>query len=328
MIFEMSRQMLREYDGDLGYRKNLMRAFTHFPRHIGLNNRLPAPQPDFIEGLEVRAFGPFLRADDISGAMLYEDDAFSVTLPHLAGEWERDEGGMDKAIQQSAYVGAALVYARNQALSLIGNPDPPGHAVVRTFATNGNHIIFFAHFAAPSEKTGTTEYHQYRYASVDILDDYQGHKEGRQGLRNMQDYARYQSYVLKDQLWDCWQQNRGRAAERAPHPPPEDVPIPSVEHNSEPDGDVEAEEMPPPTKSRPRGRPRKKAARARRGAVAARNKSAGMPSRAPAPPRRPTGERRRSTRLLTIKTAGMPSNVGMHPGSSGPPRRSARLAPK
>ncbi len=164
--------MLKEYDDDMAYRKAWMRALTGFPRHVGLNNRLPIPQPDLVEGLEVMEFDPSLRADEISGAVLYGDDAHSVCLPHLAGEWKRDEGTMDEAIQQSAYVGAALVYARNQALSLIGKPDPPGHAVVRTFATDGNHLIFFAHYAAPSERTGTTRYHQYRYASVEILDTY------------------------------------------------------------------------------------------------------------------------------------------------------------
>ncbi|KAK3902572.1 hypothetical protein C8A05DRAFT_44022 [Staphylotrichum tortipilum] len=182
-------------------------------RHVGLNNRLPAPEPDFVEGLEMKAFRPHpFATTQVSGATLYQDDTCSVTLPHLAGEWKRDEGGMDKAIQQSAYVGAALVYAMNQPLSLIGKPDLPGHAVVRTFASEGNHLSFFAHYAAPSEEDGSTEYYQFRYASVEIRDTYQQHKEGRQGLRNTQDYARDQSYALRDQLETYWQQQRHRSS--------------------------------------------------------------------------------------------------------------------
>jgi hypothetical protein len=67
---------------------------------------------------------------------------------------------MEEAKLQSAYDGAALVYARDQALSLVGKPDPVGHAEITTFTTDGTNINFFAHYATPSEDD-TLKYHQY-----------------------------------------------------------------------------------------------------------------------------------------------------------------------
>ncbi len=40
-----------------------------------------------------------------------------MTLPHIAGEWKGPDGSMKEATLQSGYDGAALVYARNQALA-------------------------------------------------------------------------------------------------------------------------------------------------------------------------------------------------------------------
>jgi hypothetical protein len=100
---------------------------------------------------------------------------------------------------------------RNQALSYIGKPNPPGHAEVTTFTTNGANLNFFAHYAAPSED-GTLEYHQYPYVSVN-LKKYQEFKDGRRGLRNEQDHAREQSYASRDQLKEHWKQRRD-----GPHP--------------------------------------------------------------------------------------------------------------
>lgn len=108
------------------------------------------------------------------------------------------DGSMAEATLQSRYDGAALVYIRNQALSLIGKPDPPGHAQVRTFTTDGTNINFYTNYAAPSENNDTLEYHQHQYASANVKDTYQGYKDGYKGIRNEQDHAKDQSYVLKD----------------------------------------------------------------------------------------------------------------------------------
>ncbi|KAK0729122.1 hypothetical protein B0T21DRAFT_207365 [Apiosordaria backusii] len=197
-------QLLKQYDDDK-YNKVYNQSFTGFPQDVGFNNSLSAPQPDFTEGLQKHEYSPF-PLTDVNGAVLYKDDPFSLALPHLAGEWKGRGKDMEEARLQSSYVGAALVYARNQALSYIGEPDPPGHAEVTTFALDGININFFAHYAAPS-KNGKLEYHQYKYASANVKDSYQGHKDGRRGLRNQQDHARKQSYVLRDRLKEHWEQS-------------------------------------------------------------------------------------------------------------------------
>ncbi len=207
MVVEVSGKLLKEYD-DEGYQRAFNQAFTGFPKDVGFNNHLSAPQPGFAEGLEMQEYDPIPIGEHVSGAVLYEDDPRSLTLPHLAGEWKGRGKDMDEARLQCAYDGAALVYARNQALLYIGKSDPPGHAEVTTFTTDGTNLKFYAHYAAPSED-GTPKYHQYQYASADVTDSYQGHKDGRRGLRNEQDHAREQSYALRDQLKKHWEEGRG-----------------------------------------------------------------------------------------------------------------------
>lgn len=220
MVVEVSGQLLKKYDDD-SYTRSFNRAFTAFPKDVGFNNGLSAPQPDFVEGPEMQAYRPFPIHEHINGAVLYKDDRHSVTLPHLAGEWKGPDVNIAEATLQSGYDGAALVYARNQALSLIGKPDPPGHAEVRTFTMDGTNINFYAHYAAPSEEDGTIEYHQYQYASTNVKDSHKGHKDGRRGIRNEQDHARDQSYALRDRLKEHWKQRRGGL-----HLIAEGVPIP------------------------------------------------------------------------------------------------------
>jgi hypothetical protein len=190
------------------YNQAFNQTFTGFPQNAGFNNGLSAPQPDFVEGLEKKEFRPFPVDEDVGGAVLYKDNPFSITLPHLAGEWKGREKDIKKAWLQSAYDGAALVYGRNQALSYRGKSDPPGHAEFTTFTTDGTNLIMFAHYAAPSED-GTLKYHQYPIENTNLLNSYQEYKEGRRGLRNEQDYAKEQSYALRDQLKERWKNRRG-----------------------------------------------------------------------------------------------------------------------
>jgi hypothetical protein len=143
-----------------GYERVFNQAFTGFPKDVGFNNGLPAPQPDFVEGLEMPDYNPFPVDEHISGTVIYKDDPCSLTLPHLAGEWKGRGKDMDEARLQSAYDGAALVYERNQALSYLGKRDSPGHTEVTTFTTNGTNLDLYAHYAALSED-GTLKYHQY-----------------------------------------------------------------------------------------------------------------------------------------------------------------------
>ncbi|KAK0655231.1 hypothetical protein B0T16DRAFT_363724 [Cercophora newfieldiana] len=226
IVFEVGTKLLKEYD-DEGYRREFNRSFTNAPQDAGYNNGLSAPQPDFVEGLEKQEFRPFQVADHIPGAALYQDDPYSLTLPHIAGEWKGRGKDMEKAELQAAYDGAAMVYARTQALSYMGKSDPPGHAAITTFATDGTNLNMYAHYAAPSEEDpDILQYHQYLYASTNIKYSYQGYKDGRKGLRNAQDRAREQSYALKDQLKEYWKQQRSivhPVAEKEPLPAPEEA---------------------------------------------------------------------------------------------------------
>ncbi|KAK0612984.1 hypothetical protein B0T17DRAFT_542373 [Bombardia bombarda] len=157
MVFEVGGKLLKDYNDD-GYNRVFNQAFTGFPKDVGFNNSLSAPQPDFVEGLEMQEYRPFPVYKHIDGAVLYKDEPRSVTLTHLAGEWKGPDGNMKEAELQSAYNGAALVFARNQALSYLGKSDPPGHAEVTTFITDGTDLNLFAHYATRSED-GTLEYH-------------------------------------------------------------------------------------------------------------------------------------------------------------------------
>lgn len=194
-----------------GYDRVFNQAFTGLPRNLGFNNGLSTPQPDFIEGLEKEEYRPFSVDDHVPGAALYQDDPYSLILPQIAGEWKGPVGDIREARMQSAYDGAALVYGRNQALTYMGKSDPSGHAEITTFTTDGTNLNLYAHYATPSaEDEDTLEYHQYPISTTNIKDTYQGHKDGRKGLRNAQDYAKQQSYAMRDELKEYWKQHRDK----------------------------------------------------------------------------------------------------------------------
>ncbi|KAL2139153.1 hypothetical protein VTI28DRAFT_5717 [Corynascus sepedonium] len=109
---------------------------------------------------------------------------------------------------QCAYDGAALTYARNQALAYMGITDRPGFAEVTTFATDGTTINFYAHYAVQSEN-GAPEYHQCLISSINLTKSFQDFKEGWKQLRNLQDRARNSSYALLHQLKSHWASHRG-----------------------------------------------------------------------------------------------------------------------
>lgn len=55
-------------------------------KDVGFNDGLSAPQPDFVEGLCMQEYEPFLVNEYVSSAVLYKDNPCSLTLPHIAGE--------------------------------------------------------------------------------------------------------------------------------------------------------------------------------------------------------------------------------------------------
>lgn len=196
-------KLLKEYQ-DKGHIQEFNHAFSGFPKDAGMNNGISAPQPDFIEGLEMQEYYPFPIDEHIKGAVLYKDNPHSLALPQLAGEWRFRGKDMDGAELQSSYDGAALVYARNQALSYIGKPDLPGHSQVMTFTTDGTNLNLFAHYATRSSEDGRLQYHQYPVDSTNLTISHQRFKDGRRGLRNAQDWARQQTYILRDELKEHW----------------------------------------------------------------------------------------------------------------------------
>ncbi|EFX01617.1 heterokaryon incompatibility protein [Grosmannia clavigera kw1407] len=201
MVFEVGHQLLKKHE-DSGYKRSFGPSFKGLPKNAGFNNGLSAPQPDFVEGLRMEEYDPFPVDEYINGAVLCNFSPRSVTLPHLAGEWKGPSGNMRKAELQSAYDGAAMVYARNQALSYLEQPDRPGYAVVTTFTTDGTSLNLYAHYTSCANDD-TTQYHQYRFASANLT-TYQGYKNAQRGIRNEQDHAKAQSYALRDQLQAHW----------------------------------------------------------------------------------------------------------------------------
>ncbi|KAK0655514.1 hypothetical protein B0T16DRAFT_451177 [Cercophora newfieldiana] len=89
-------------------------------------------------------------------------------------------------------------------------------------------LAIFAHHTTLSEK-GTLEYHQYPIKSINLVNSYEGYKEGRRLLRNAQDRAREQSHALKEQLKEYYDQQRGGGGL---HPVTKEVPplpVPGIE---------------------------------------------------------------------------------------------------
>ncbi|KAL2135145.1 hypothetical protein VTI74DRAFT_9576 [Chaetomium olivicolor] len=208
VIVTMSPTFVKGYH-DEGYRAEYNQAFSAFPREVGFNNGLSPPHPDFVEGFEKAKYYPLPVDEYISGAVLYKDEPLSLVLPHVAGEWKRQGKDMREAQWQSAYDGAALVYARNQALSYLGKSDAPGVAEVFTFITDGTILNVFAHYAAETED-GRLQYHQYPVSSTLVTPSYEEFQEGRRRFRNMQDHARERSLDLKKELLEHWQHSLDR----------------------------------------------------------------------------------------------------------------------
>lgn len=195
ITIETSARLLKAYpqSPDSWYGGEYSQPCTVFPKQVGFNDGLPMLTPDFIEGFRARVFHPF-PIENIEGAVLHRDSPHPIVLPHIAGEWKRKGGNLEDAEFQAAHAGAAMVYARNQALAYIGRPDPPGVAQVLTFCLDGTFLRIFAHYAAT--ENGRTEYHQYTVKEMGILYTFEGFEEGRRWLRNMQEYAEKQSIAL------------------------------------------------------------------------------------------------------------------------------------
>jgi hypothetical protein len=94
-----------------------------------------------------------------------------------------------------------VVYSRARAQSFLGRSDPPGHATVQTFTTDGSRIQTYAHFATGIESDHEdSKYHQYLTSDTPLLASLADFKRGRLRIRNCQDSAKEASEALKDDL--------------------------------------------------------------------------------------------------------------------------------
>ncbi|KAI1491269.1 hypothetical protein F5X96DRAFT_632272 [Biscogniauxia mediterranea] len=203
-------------------RRALNEPFKGLPINAGFNCDLPKPQPHYVEALHVQDYRPFPLDEHIECAILvphkHRPD-HSLALPHLAGEWASPGESMGEARLRSAYHGAALVYARNQALAYMGSPDPPRHAEVITFITDGTTLVFFAHYArAPPDRYGIAlEYHQYPVATVSLTSSRTEFEGGRVVIEHIQEGAYRRSCELRDRLLEHWRSTcPGLWKERSP----------------------------------------------------------------------------------------------------------------
>ena len=163
---------------DRAYSRAWNQAFTAYPKNVGFNNGLSAPQPDFVQGFRQLEFEPFPIGEELDSAVLFNDDQNSIALPHFAGEWKGPGNDMDQAALQSAYDGAALVHSRNEALAYVEKSDPAGHASVLTVTTDGRAVNVFGHYVAPSAGGDKLKYHQYRLTTAHMDESYEDFKRG------------------------------------------------------------------------------------------------------------------------------------------------------
>lgn len=179
--------------------------FDLFPQDVGFNNDAAPPQPDIMQGFKEEAFDLGLLGST-EGVVPHSRSNGSVALPHLAGELKYCRGDMIQARLQSCYDAAALLWARHNALVLIGRPDlDDGQARVFTFNYNGTYLEVFACLRVEIDN-GRVEYHQHLLKSVFLTTEYDDFKAGWTVLRNLQDLAKKESTGLRDLL----SQNKAR----------------------------------------------------------------------------------------------------------------------
>lgn len=142
---------------------------------------------------------------------------------------------------QAAYDGAALVYAREQAIGYMQKPYVPGYAKVATFTTDGTNLNTFVHHIGKAEDN-TLEYHQYPIKSMNLFDSYEGFCEGRRHLRNTQDLAKEESTRFRDELKDYW---KARGSQPVALPTEDDYEVVELKHPPD-------YQPTPPTSSKPK----------------------------------------------------------------------------
>jgi hypothetical protein len=212
-------------DDDNGYMSVYNQPLDQFPMDLGFNNGLSPAQPDLVEGIDSRDYRPYKIRKRLGGAAVPSSGDGALALPHMAAEWKAAGKDMVEACLQAAYDGACLVYGRNIALASIGKPDPPKHAGILTFITDGTAVHTYAHYA--EETLDGTLYHQYPVTSSFLQSDLDDHKKGRRQIRNLQGTAKKHAYALKTAILNYHEDLRNNNS-TLHHP----APIASVEQPS------------------------------------------------------------------------------------------------
>lgn len=203
---------LKKYK-DEGYRSAYNQQFTEYPSNIGINDGLSTPKPDLIQGISLEAFEPYPVKDRLGGSAVPTPSLFPITLAHMAGEFKRPGGNLIQAQGQAAYDGASLVYGRNAARESMGRADSPGTAHIGSFISDGTHITTFAHYAIQNA-LGKFVYHQWPVTDTNIQLNHQSFKIGRRQARNLQDWTRENSYLLKEELLDHYKLSQAQSNEQ------------------------------------------------------------------------------------------------------------------
>lgn len=212
-VRHVTSRLLQHYSGR--YNKAIQQAFDSFPNGVGPNDNLIVAQPGMIEGYAQPVYLPFPARDELGGAAVVYQGPSAITLPHLAGEWYGLDDSTLSAHLRARYAGACMVYGRNKALEYLGRVDEPGSAFVSSFATNGKSLSLYVHYAgeSPEVADGKLGYHQLRIGGGDFVRSYEEFVEGRNELRNLQDFAKENAQNLREELQTRWLEKLGLDAE-------------------------------------------------------------------------------------------------------------------
>lgn len=205
---------LKEYD-DGKYRSAYNQQFTEYPANVGFNDGLSPAKPDLVQGINLQNFEPYPVVQQFGGAAVPTPSRYPIALAHMAGEFKRPGGNLIEAQSQAAYDAASLVYGRNVARESMGRADPPSAAHVGSFISDGTHITTFTHYAT-KDASGKIVYHQWPVTDTNIQLGYESFKTGRRQVRNLQDWARENSYLLKKELLDHYKLSQARNNESIP----------------------------------------------------------------------------------------------------------------
>ncbi|MCJ1341518.1 hypothetical protein MMC09_006814 [Bachmanniomyces sp. S44760] len=195
-----------------GYIRVYDEKFTMFPSNVGFNDGLSPAKPDFIEAYAAHTFKPYPLIHRLGGSAVPVPGGRPIALAHIAGEFTRLKGDMERAMCQAAYDAATLIYGRNQACLAIGKPDEAKLAYVGTFVSNGDQVHISVHYAT-NHASGQTFYHHCPIFSDNFLLNHASFNITRKHLRNLQEWAMENAASLKTGLIAHYEASQARTRE-------------------------------------------------------------------------------------------------------------------